>query len=254
VACGYSQVPGIDFSESFTPVLNDVSFIIMLIAKLVWNMTCAVVAIEKAFLHGDLDEEIYMEVPKGLEIEHNKKLILRKTIYGLFQSARKFYEKLINVLKVIGIYGSKSDPCLWTMWDEKVNHMMIIGIYVNDCLIIVKDESIDCLIDELKKHEFNLKVERNMNEYLSCCIEESKDERKLTMIQPHLLTCLIKKFGEEIEGKRKFLTPDMPRFKIQRSTINMDVLDPQSQRKYRSGVSMLLYLTKHSQPDISNII
>jgi hypothetical protein len=74
------------------------------------------------------------------------------------------------------------------MWDEKVNHMMIIGIYVDDCLIIGKDKSIDCLIDELKKHEFNLKVEKKVNEYLSCCIEESKDEAKLTMIQPHLLT------------------------------------------------------------------
>jgi hypothetical protein len=113
-------------------------------------------------------------------------------------------------------------------------------------LIIGKDESIDRLIDELKKHEFNLKVEKNVNEYLSCCIEESKDEAKLTMIQPHLLTRLIRNFGEEIEGKRKFITPGTPRFKIQRSTINIDVLDPQSQRKYRSGVGMLLYLTKHS--------
>jgi hypothetical protein len=117
-----------------------------------------------------------------------------------------------------------------------------------------QNESIDCLIDEFEKHEFNLKVEKNVNEYLSCCIEESKDEAKLNMIQPHLLTCLIKNFGEEIEGKGKFLTPVMPRFKIQRSTINMDVLDPQSQRKYRSGVSMLLCLTKYSQPDISNIV
>jgi hypothetical protein len=128
VACGYSQVPGINFSESFAPVLNDVSFRIMLIAKLVWNMTCSVVDIETAFLHGDLDEEIYMEAAKGLAIKDNKRLILRNTIYGLVQSARKFYEKLIIVLKVIGFYGSKSDHCLWRMWEKKVNHMIIIGI------------------------------------------------------------------------------------------------------------------------------
>jgi hypothetical protein len=72
VACGYSQVPGIDFSESFAPVLNGVSFRIMLIAKLVWDMTSTVVNIETAFLHGGLDEEIYMEVPKGLEIKGSK--------------------------------------------------------------------------------------------------------------------------------------------------------------------------------------
>jgi hypothetical protein len=254
VACVYSQVPGIDFSENFAPFLNDVSFRIMLIAKLVWNMTCSVVDIETAFLHRVLDEEIYMEVPKGLAIKDNKKLMLRKTIYGIVQSARKFYEKLINVSKVIEFHGRKSDPCLWTLWDEKVNHMIIIGIYVKSCLIIGKEETIVCLIDELKKHEFNLKVERKVNEYLSFCIEESKDERKLTMIQPHFLTRLIKNFGEEIKGKMKFLTPGTPRFKIQRSTINMDVLDTQSQSKHRSGVSMLLYLTKYSQPDINNIV
>jgi hypothetical protein len=135
---------------------------------------------------------------------------------------------------------------LWTMWDEKVNQTIIIRIDIDDCLIIGKDKSIDYLIDELKKHEFNLKVERNMNEYLSFCIKESKDEAKLTMIQPHLLTCLIKYFGEEIEGKRKFLTPGTRRFKIQRSTISTDVLDPQSQRKCRSGVGMLLYVTEYS--------
>jgi hypothetical protein len=118
--------------------------------------------------------------------------------------------------------------------------MIIIGVYVDDCLIIGKEDSIDCLIDELKKHKFNMKVERKVNEYLSCCIEESKTEGKLSMIQPHLLTLLIKTFGEEIEGKRKLLTPSKPRFKVQRSAINMDVLDPQSQRKYRSGVGMLL--------------
>jgi hypothetical protein len=129
--------------------------------------------------------------------------------------------------------------------------MIIIGIYAEDCLFIGKEEIINCLIDELKKHEFDLKVEKNVNEYLTCCIEESKDERR--MIQPHLLTHLIQNYGEEIEGKRKFLSPGMPKFKIQSSTINMDVLDTQSQRKYRSRVGMLLHLTKYSQPDISDI-
>jgi hypothetical protein len=57
VACRYSQIPGIDFSESVAPVLNDVSFRIMLITKLVLRMTCSVVDIETAFLHGNLDEK-----------------------------------------------------------------------------------------------------------------------------------------------------------------------------------------------------
>jgi hypothetical protein len=91
-----------------------------------------VVDIETAFLHGNFGKEIYMDVPMGLSIGTNKKLLLQKTIYGLVQSARKFYEELINVLKVIGFEESKSDPCLCTMWDSFMNHMLIIRIYVND--------------------------------------------------------------------------------------------------------------------------
>jgi hypothetical protein len=72
----------------------------MLIAKLVWDMTSTVVDIETAFLHGDLDKEIYMEIPKGLEIKYNKKLMLRKTIYGLVQSAR-------NLIRICGQCGMK---------------------------------------------------------------------------------------------------------------------------------------------------
>jgi hypothetical protein len=117
VACGYSQVPGLDFTESFAPVLKNVSSRLMLISKLVWDMKSTVVDIETAFLHGYLGKEIYMDVPMGISIGPNKKLLLRKTIYGLVQSAKKFYEILIDVLRVIGFEKSKSDPCLWTMWN-----------------------------------------------------------------------------------------------------------------------------------------
>jgi Reverse transcriptase (RNA-dependent DNA polymerase) len=91
----------------------------MMTAKLIWNMVLTVVDIETAFLHDNLNEEIYMHVPQGLSVGTNKKLILQKTIYGLVQRARKFYEKLIEVLMLLGFYGSKSDPCLWIMWDEE---------------------------------------------------------------------------------------------------------------------------------------
>jgi hypothetical protein len=82
VACSYSQVPGVNFTESFAPVLNDVTFRLMLISKLIWDMTSTVVDIETVFLHGNLNKEIYMDVPMGLSTGPNKKLHLRKTIYG----------------------------------------------------------------------------------------------------------------------------------------------------------------------------
>jgi Reverse transcriptase (RNA-dependent DNA polymerase) len=63
VACGYSQVPGVDFNDSFAPVVNDVSFRVLLIAKIVWKLKDRIIDVETAFLHGDLKEEIFMEIP-----------------------------------------------------------------------------------------------------------------------------------------------------------------------------------------------
>jgi hypothetical protein len=82
-------------------------------AKLVRDMRATIINIETAFLHGNLDGEIYIDVPRGLELNKNSK-ILKKTIYGLVQSAREIYMKLNEVSKFVGFIGSKSDPCLWT--------------------------------------------------------------------------------------------------------------------------------------------
>jgi Reverse transcriptase (RNA-dependent DNA polymerase) len=61
-ACGYSQVPGINFNESFAHVINAVSFRIMLISKLVWGLQASIIDVDTAFLHGTLSEEIYMNI------------------------------------------------------------------------------------------------------------------------------------------------------------------------------------------------
>ena len=113
-------------------MINDVTFRILLIAKIVWKMKATIIDIETAFLHGNLDEESYMDVLPDLNLEPNKRLILRKTIYGLVQSAREFYKKLIEVLKLIGFVGSKSDPCLWIKSDSAIENILIIGIYVDE--------------------------------------------------------------------------------------------------------------------------
>jgi len=56
VACGYSQVPGVDYTENYVPVINDVAWHVLLIAMLVWNLNAIIIDVESAFLYGDLDE------------------------------------------------------------------------------------------------------------------------------------------------------------------------------------------------------
>jgi hypothetical protein len=80
---------------------------------------------------------------------------------------------------VIGFIGSKSDPCLWTKWDSKEENIIIIGIYVDNCLVIGKQKSISKLIEELKTYSFKLKIEEKVVDYLSYHFVDSERENKL---------------------------------------------------------------------------
>jgi Reverse transcriptase (RNA-dependent DNA polymerase) len=112
VACGYSQVIGVDFTEVFSAVVHDVSFCLMIIMRMIFKRKAMIMHVEVAFLNGDLDEEIYMECPKGLEHEEEECLILLKALYGLVQAARQFFLKLCDIRKNIGFRQNPVDPCM----------------------------------------------------------------------------------------------------------------------------------------------
>ena len=77
VACGYSQIPGVDFTESYSPVINDITWRILLIILLLANYNAAIVDVETAFLHGILDEEIYMDCPPGFDFGEGACVLLQ---------------------------------------------------------------------------------------------------------------------------------------------------------------------------------
>jgi hypothetical protein len=91
-------------NESFAPVSNDTSFRIMLIAKFIWRLGATIIDVESAFLHGDFTEEIYMNIPEGMNEDQDHCLQLQKTIYVLIQSVREFYENFILVLESIFLW------------------------------------------------------------------------------------------------------------------------------------------------------
>ena len=66
VACMYSLVPDINFPENYSPVVNDITFHILLLMVLYFGYLAIVADVETAFLYGDLEEEIYMECPQGM--------------------------------------------------------------------------------------------------------------------------------------------------------------------------------------------
>ena len=95
------------------------------------NLNCALMDVETAFLHGVLEEEVYMECPRGLDHKEDEILKLNKTIYGLVQAARQFFKTWANVLQNLGFVQSDVDPCLFV----KPGPVML-GTYVDDNYVL----------------------------------------------------------------------------------------------------------------------
>jgi hypothetical protein len=123
VAKGFSQIPGKDFQENHAPVISDTTLHLIIVIKLLLGLQSGQFDIETAFLYGDLEEELWMEIPDGYEKYlydyHNKTmdiklycLKLKKAIYGLVQAARQWWKKFKSVLQSLDYYPSRADPCL----------------------------------------------------------------------------------------------------------------------------------------------
>ena len=242
-----------DFTEvPYSPVINDVTYRIMIMLSALFGYSNVIIDVETAFLHGDLaeGEEIYMECPPGMDHEDDEILLLQQTIYGLVQSARAFYKKLSQTLREIGFTGGYADPCLLT---RKGKHGTVhIALYVDDCYCCGDMKEIKEVILDMRRMGFTLKIEMNMTDYLSCQIEFSKNRDKVWIGQPHLIKKLKDKFGEEASKLQTYKTPGTPHTGLRRPQEDDPIVTTEEHKLYRSGVGMLLYLVKHSRPDIAN--
>ena len=131
IACRYSQVPGVDFSENYSPVVNDITFHVLLLTVLHFCNLAKAVDIETAFLYGDLKEEFFMECPQGkFDVKKDYCIVLNKCIYRLVQAACQYYKKALEVLKNPGFIGGSMDPCLYVKMSMK--GIVYVALYVDD--------------------------------------------------------------------------------------------------------------------------
>jgi hypothetical protein len=85
----------------YAPVINDVSFRIILIGMMVWNLKAKIIHIETTFLYGDLEESIFMEIPSGMEVGNGKCLVLKKKIMDLCRVLNNFISNLSKHWRVV---------------------------------------------------------------------------------------------------------------------------------------------------------
>ncbi|CAL9011599.1 unnamed protein product [Prunus brigantina] len=115
VAKGYTQTYGVDYLETFAPVakLNTVRVLLSLAANRDWPLLQF--DVKNAFLHGDLKEEIYMDLPPGIPVTSKEGVVckLRKSLYGLKQSPRAWFGRFAASMKKFGYVQSNSDHTLF---------------------------------------------------------------------------------------------------------------------------------------------
>jgi len=149
VARGFSQTYGVDYKEMFAPVtrLETLRMIFVLAVEKDWEIRQ--VNVKNAYLYGDLDEEIYMEVPEGMDIPEGKVFYLIKALYGLKQAGRAWYHKLKSVLTEFGLKQVPSKPHLFAVQKvvKKEKLTLILPVYVDD-LFPVGDKT---LTDEFEQ-------------------------------------------------------------------------------------------------------
>ena len=120
VAQGYSQKEGLDYDETFSPVVRSesVRFVIALASNN--GLKLHQMDTTTAFLNGDLKEEVYMKQPDGFLANGQEHLVcrLRKSLYGLKQSPRCRNQALDTQLNLMGFKQSTSDPCIYTSTTE----------------------------------------------------------------------------------------------------------------------------------------
>ena len=256
VALGYSQTPGVDYTDIFSPDAHDVSFRIALPRLMLEKLDSVVMDVETAFLYGEIDEEIFIklsvgteEIDPGSSSEDCYQLV--KGIYGFCQAARQFWKKFVDTAKKesFGFHVSNADPCMLLKQNEL--GVCIIIIYVDDMLIIGERNRYKSLSPKFQR-EFSVKIQHNLADYLGCEFHMNKVKTRVWLGQSSIIKSLEQNFGKRAMKERLSLTPGTPRFTARMLENPEDKVSPEEHETYRSGVGTLLYLTKHSRPDIFN--
>ena len=155
VAKGFLQEGGIDYHETFSPIIKVTTIRILLALAVSQSWHIQQLDISNVFLQGDIQEIIYMDQPPGFQDAQYPHHVckLRKSLYGLKQAPREWFQKLTSRLLQLGFQGSKTDTSLYFTHKGPI----YLLIYVDDILILGPSlPQIRHLITSLSTH-FKLK-------------------------------------------------------------------------------------------------
>ena len=248
VAQGFTQKYGIDYEETYSPVVRfeSVRTVLALAAKLGFKLHQ--MDIKTAFLNGELEEEIFMEQPEEFIEKGKEEMVckLKRSIYGLKQSARCWNTELDQKLRSIGFVQSKNDPCIYTRITE--GELFVIAVYVDDIIQAGKNEKD---IEEVKKKiskKFDAVDMGPLHYFLGVKVIQSENG-SVWIGQPSYIKTVLSKF--KMEDCNPVETPADASQKLKKAEENEELIDKEL---YQSAVGSILYISTRTRPDVSYAI
>ncbi|KAL0641872.1 hypothetical protein Bca4012_102526 [Brassica carinata] len=245
VARGFTQTYGEDYIETFAPVakLHTIRIVLSLAVNLGWGLWQ--MDVKNAFLQGELEDEVYMYPPPGLEhlVKRGNVLRLKKAIYGLKQSPRAWYNKLSTTLNGRGFKKSELDHTLFTLTTP--SGMVALLVYVDDIIITGSDKEGIKATKEFLKSMFEIKDLGEMKYFFG--IEICRSKEGLFMSQRKYTLDLLK--GAGAYGGKTARMPMEDGYKVPREGEIEDSKPFHDPKLYRKLVGKLIYLTI-TRPDI----
>ncbi|CAJ2657582.1 unnamed protein product [Trifolium pratense] len=197
--------------------------------------------VKNAFLNGDLEEEVYMDIPPGFEDRFGSNVCkLNKSLYGLKRSPRAWFEKFTQSMKKQGYVQGQADHTLFTKFSQD-GKVAVLIVYVDDIVLPGNDTVEMGRVKEKLAADFEIKDLGSMRYFLGMEVARSKDG--IVVSQQKYIIDLLKETG--MSGCRSADTPMDPNAKLWE---NGNV--PVDNGRYQRLVGKLIYLS-HTRPDIA---
>ncbi|CAB4002241.1 Hypothetical predicted protein [Paramuricea clavata] len=196
VAKGYAQIEGIDFFDTYAPTYKPESFRILLATAARKDLYLGQMDVKSAYLHSKIEEEIYLEQPEGFVKKANsgQKLVckLNKSIYGLKQAAKNWYEALTSLLLKKGFKRSCNDYCLFVRKEENGTFSYVL-VWVDDIVVAGATEEAINEIKSMLNENFKMDDRGDLNWFLGMQILRSHD--KITVDQMKYIETVLQEFN-----------------------------------------------------------
>ncbi len=262
VTLGFMMVPGVDFTERFSPVATDEALKTQLAINLKkynqgWRThSCD---IEAAFLEPSMDNEMFIEphpamVECGFLTEAQRKglgILLKKSMYGNVDAAIKFFKLLSKwMVESMDMKQSQADPCVFYKLNDEDELMLMVSVTVDDCAVTGLESDIDWFMTELQKR-FKITKGGLLKKHLGVDYEwgiqsDGKAYCKATMNKKVKAT--IQKYEEYIGKEAKvYESPGKPHEYLSKNEEEAIDID-----EYRSIVGQLMFFTTKLGPKLGN--